>query len=29
MASYVERVIDFMERMTNNSDLPKMLIEDI
>jgi hypothetical protein len=29
MASYVERVIDFMERMTNNPDLPKMLIEDI
>ena len=29
MASYVERVIDFMERMTLNTDLPKMLVEDI
>mmetsp|Transcript_39713 Transcript_39713/g.60860 ORF Transcript_39713/g.60860 Transcript_39713/m.60860 type:complete len:189 (+) Transcript_39713:1157-1723(+) len=29
MASYVERVIDFLERQTNNSDIPKMLVEDI
>lgn len=29
MASYVERVIDFLERQSNNNDLPKMLVEDI
>ena len=29
MASYVERIIDFLERQGNNNDLPKMLVEDI
>lgn len=29
MASYVERIIDFLERQANNSDIPKMLVEDI
>ena len=29
MASYVERVIDFFERLTENSDIPKHLKEDI
>jgi hypothetical protein len=29
MASYVERIIDFLERQGNNSDIPKMLVEDI
>lgn len=29
MASYVERVIDFLERLTENSDIPKHLKEDI
>jgi len=29
MASHVERVIDFLERCTNNADMPKMLVEDI
>jgi len=29
MASYVERVIDFLERVMGSSDIPKMLAEDI
>jgi len=29
MASYVERVIDFLEKLSNNPELPKMLVEDI
>ena len=29
MASYVERVIDFLERISASADLPKMLSEDI
>ena len=29
MASYVERVIDFLDRQAANTDLPKMLTEDI
>lgn len=29
MASYVERVLDFFERLMDNSDIPKHLKEDI
>ena len=29
MSSYVERVIDFLERISQNGDVPKMLAEDI
>jgi len=29
MASYVERIIDFLEKQANNADMPKMLKEDI
>jgi hypothetical protein len=29
MASNVERVIDFLDRQATNTDLPKMLVEDI
>lgn len=29
MASNVERVIDFLERQAANTDLPKILIEDL
>ena len=29
MASYVERIIDFLEKQAGNADMPKMLKEDI
>lgn len=29
MASYVERIIDFLERQAENPEMPKMLMEDI
>lgn len=29
MASYVERIIDFLERQAANPEMPKMLMEDI
>jgi hypothetical protein len=29
MASYVERIIDFLERQAANPDMQKMLMEDI
>jgi len=29
MASYVEKVIDFLERVADSPDMPKMLAEDI
>ena len=29
MASYVERIIDFLERQVANPEIPKMLMEDI
>jgi hypothetical protein len=29
MASYVERVIDFLERISESAEMPKMLAEDI
>lgn len=29
MASYVERVLDYFERLTTNNDIPKHLKEDI
>lgn len=29
MQSYVEKVLDFMERMTKNNDIPKNIQEDL
>ena len=29
MASYVERIIDFLDKLVQNPDMPKMLTEDI
>lgn len=29
MASYIERVMDFMERVAANENTPKTLVEDV
>ena len=29
MASHIEKIIDFLEKLLENNDMPKMLLEDI